>query len=144
MINSMQPQRTQRRVRYLILDTRYLSAHKYQVSSIKYLCALCVLCVLCCSFVFADFPTTQPYAGVTYEHQSRTNPPLNIFAVTIDLRDSKAAIEVAPAGADPDGSDGPWQTTLDETPDVAAREGFEVAVNGDFFAVEEVIDPATN
>ena len=107
------------------------------------LCALCALCVLGGSSAFAEFPTTQPYAGVTYAHEARTNPPMQVFAVTIDLRARNASVEVAPSGDDPDGPDGKWQTTLDETPDVARRRGYEIAVNGDFFGVEEVIDPAT-
>jgi exopolysaccharide biosynthesis protein len=67
---------------------------------------------------------------------------MNIFVVTVDLRQRDASVEVAPSGDDPDGQ-GKWQTTLDETPDVAERAGFEVAVNGDFFGVEQVIDPQT-
>ena len=104
---------------------------------------LCALCALCGSTAFAEFPTTQPYPGVTYKHETRAEPPMQIFSVSIDLRQRDASVEVAPSGDDPDGP-GKWQTTLDETPDVAERAGFEVAVNGDFFGVEEVIDPATN
>jgi exopolysaccharide biosynthesis protein len=68
---------------------------------------------------------------------------MQIFVATVDLRQRDAYVEVAPSGDDPDGPLGKWQTTLDETPDVADRRGFEIAVNGDFFSVEEVIDPAT-
>jgi exopolysaccharide biosynthesis protein len=76
-------------------------------------------------------------------HEARVDPPMRVFAVTIDLRQRDVDVEVAPSGDDPDGPDGKWQTTLDETPDVAQRRGHEIAVNGDFFGVEEVIDPAT-
>ncbi len=88
----------------------------------------------------AEFPTTQPYPAVTYVHEIRTDPPRTIFIVKIDLSDSSISVKVAPAGPDPDGPDGKWQTTLDEAADIAQREGFEVAINGDFFSVEEVID----
>ena len=40
------------------------------------------------------------------------------------------------AGPDPDG-DGPWQTTLEPTSQVARREGFAAAVNAGFFRVGE-------
>ncbi len=110
----------------------------------KLICiSLCVLCVLCGSIAFAEFPTSQPYDGVTYHHETRTDPPMKIFVVTVDLADPNVSVEVAPGGDDPDGPAGKWQTRLDETGDVATRESFDVAVNGDFFSVEEVIDPQT-
>ena len=90
----------------------------------------------------AEFPTTQPYPQVTYLHETRADPPQNIFVATIELRDRNVSVEVAPSGPDPDG-DGKWQTVLDETADVARREKFDIAINGDFFSVAEVIDPQT-
>lgn len=95
-----------------------------------------------CPVARGEFPTTRPYPAVTYVHETRADPPRNIFIAKIDLSDPNVAVKVAPAGPDPDGT-GKWQTTLDETADIAEREGFEVAINGDFFSVEEVIDPAT-
>ena len=69
---------------------------------------------------------------------------MQIFIVTIDLRAARgASVHVAPSGDDPDGPQGKWQTRLDQTSDVAAREGFEVAVNGDFFNVGQDVDPDT-
>jgi exopolysaccharide biosynthesis protein len=98
------------------------------------------LLALAGGIALAEFPTTQPYPGVTYSHEERSEPAMRIFAVTVELRGASA--QVAPSGPDPDG-DGKWQTVLDETADVAQREQFDIAVNGDFFSVAEVIDPQT-
>jgi len=45
----------------------------------------------------------------------------------------------APGGPDPDGP-GKWQTTLMEPTKIAAREKFDVVVNGDFFKARGVND----
>jgi exopolysaccharide biosynthesis protein len=55
------------------------------------------------------------------------------FAV-IDLTNPKVSLHVSPAGPDPDG-EGKWQTMLMPPSDIAKREGFELAVNGDFFVI---------
>jgi exopolysaccharide biosynthesis protein len=98
--------------------------------------------LLLSSVVRADFPTTRPHPAVTYAHEKRDEPQLSIYVVKIDLTDPSVDLEVARGGEDPDGP-GQWQTTLDEPADIAARERFDIAINGDFFAVEDVVDPAT-
>lgn len=75
----------------------------------------------------------RPYRGVVYEHDVRQDPPENLFAVIIDLEAARAQVDVAPGGPDPDG-DGKWQTVLVPVPKIAANQGFDIAVNGDFFA----------
>ena len=128
------------------IEFKSTSASSHLCASVPHLwlrLLLCAFYVLCGSTAFAGFPSTQPYPGVTYVHEARVDPPMQVFAVTIDLRQRDVDVEVAPSGDDPDGPDGKWQTKLDETPDVARRRGYEVAVNGDFFSVEEVIDPET-
>jgi exopolysaccharide biosynthesis protein len=55
------------------------------------------------------------------------------FAV-IDLANPKVSLHVSPAGPDPDG-DGKWQTVLMPPSEVAKREQYELAVNGDFFVI---------
>jgi len=54
------------------------------------------------------------------------------FVAEADLSNPHLRIRVAPGGADPDGP-GPWQTTLMRPTQIAAREGFDLVVNGDFF-----------
>ena len=61
-----------------------------------------------------------------------------MFVAEIDLTHPKVRLRVSPGGPDPDG-DGPWQTTLMQPTKIAARDGFALVVNGDFFRV-----PATN
>jgi exopolysaccharide biosynthesis protein len=53
--------------------------------------------------------------------------------------DPHVTVHVARGGPDPDG-DGPWLTTLLPTSEIAEREKFEVAVNGDFFDAEATKD----
>ncbi|HUS20300.1 MAG TPA: phosphodiester glycosidase family protein [Terriglobales bacterium] len=74
----------------------------------------------------------RPWRGVVYTAEKRTNPPEEIHAVTVDL--NKVRVRTVPAGPDPDGP-GKWQTTLMPTSKIAQREEFDIAVNGDFFAI---------
>ncbi|HWD93991.1 MAG TPA: phosphodiester glycosidase family protein [Verrucomicrobiae bacterium] len=49
------------------------------------------------------------------------------------------SVHVARGGADPDG-DGPWLTTLMPTSEIARREKYDVAINGDFFEAQATRD----
>jgi exopolysaccharide biosynthesis protein len=57
----------------------------------------------------------------------------------MDLTNPKLRLRVAPGGAAPDGP-GPWQTTLMRPTQIAAREGFDLVVNGDFFDARGIKD----
>jgi hypothetical protein len=83
-------------------------------------------------------PGTQPAWPITYVHEARKTPPLHVHIVTVDLTDPRVKLRVTRAGDDPDG-DGPWQTTLLPTSAIAARESFDVAINGDFFIPKNTI-----
>jgi exopolysaccharide biosynthesis protein len=88
----------------------------------------------------ADVSTTnQPFPGITCYSETRKEPPTRMFVAEIDLANPKVRLQVSPGGPDPDGS-GPWQTTLMEPTKVAARDGFELVVNGDFFRARGVKD----
>lgn len=57
----------------------------------------------------------------------------------IDLKDPRVSVHVARGGPDPDG-DGPWLTTLLPTSEIAEREKYDVAINGDFFDAQATKD----
>lgn len=102
----------------------------------------CLLVVLLGAAAGAEPPATQP-AGDGYPYriirETRTDPPQRIFVAKIDLTDPRIGVRVVPAGADPDG-DGPWQTTLMPTSQIAQREQFDLAVNASFFSIKETLD----
>src|SRR5688572_5154284 len=81
----------------------------------------------------AEFPTPNPYKPVRYQLEQRTDPPQRIHVVAVDLSDKNVSVHVSRGGKDPDG-DGEWQTTLQQPSRVAQREGYEITINGDFFA----------
>src|SRR5665213_3375406 len=81
----------------------------------------------------------QPYPGITYHIETQTNPPLRLFVAEIDLTNPRVQVRVAPGGPDPDGP-GKWETTLMRPTKIAAREKFDVVVNGDFFKARGVND----
>ncbi|WP_428940459.1 phosphodiester glycosidase family protein [Fontivita pretiosa] len=85
----------------------------------------------------AEVASTRPYEQVTYVHERRRDPDMSLYVVTIDLADPDVKVRVAPGGADPDGPDGPWQTTLLPTSQIARRERFDVAINASFFAIRK-------
>jgi len=72
-------------------------------------------------------------APVTYRHIVRRSPNFSIHVVTVDLADPRVTVRVAPGGPAP--TNGPaWVTTLLPPSEIAAREHFDVAINGDFFS----------
>lgn len=80
-----------------------------------------------------------PYPEVRYQHRALKAPSQRIWVTRIDLSDPDVEVRVAQGGPDPDG-DGDYQTTLQPLSEIAARERFEVAVNGDFFFVRATVD----
>jgi len=102
-------------------------------------CGLMLLALACNNGVGAEPVTNHPFAGVTYYSETRTNPPTRLFVAEVDLTNPKLHLRVAPGGPDPDGP-GKWQTTLLEPTKIAAREKFDLVVNGDFFRARGVND----
>jgi exopolysaccharide biosynthesis protein len=82
---------------------------------------------------------SHPFPGIVCYTETRQNPPMRLFVAKIDLTNPKVRLRVAPGGPDPDGP-GPWQTTLMEPTRIAAREGFDLVVNGDFFDAKGIKD----
>lgn len=83
--------------------------------------------------------TNRPFPGVAYYTETRPQPPTRLFVAEIDLTNPNIRLRVSPGGPDPDG-DGPWQTTLMQPTKIAAREGFALVVNGDFFRARSLKD----
>jgi hypothetical protein len=76
---------------------------------------------------------------VAYQHIIRRHPQIAIHVVTVDLSDARVSVRVARGGPQPNG-DGPWTTTLEPVREIASREGFDIAVNGDFFTAQGTHD----
>ena len=89
--------------------------------------------------VGGDSVIEHPFPGITCHAEIRTNPPTRLFVAEVDLANPKVHVRVAPGGPDPDGP-GKWQTTLMNPTKIAAREGFDLVVNGDFFQARNVKD----
>lgn len=83
--------------------------------------------------------TNEPVPGIFIHSETRTNPPTRLFVAVVDLTNTNLHLRVAPGGPDPDGP-GIWQATLMEPTKVAAREKFDLVVNGDFFIAQGVND----
>ena len=83
--------------------------------------------------------TNESLPGVFIHSETRTSPPTRLFVAEVDLKNPKLHLRVSPGGADPDGP-GKWQTTLMPPTQIAAREKFDLVVNGDFFKARGVND----
>lgn len=86
----------------------------------------------------SDIPAS-PDSPVSVQHIVRKEPNFSIYLVKIDLSDPRVSAHVSRGGSDPDG-DGPWLTTLLPTSEIAAREHYDIAINGDFFVAEATVD----
>jgi exopolysaccharide biosynthesis protein len=84
-------------------------------------------------------PQTNASTPVAYEHIIRRDPNFSIHVVKIDLKDPRVSVHVSRGGDDPDGA-GPWLTTLLPTSEIAEREKYDLAINGDFFDAEATKD----
>lgn len=80
----------------------------------------------------AQTTISHPWRGATYTLEKRAEPRLEIHSVVIELK--RVKLRTVAAGPDPDGA-GKWQTLLMPTSKIAEREGFDVAVNGDYYAI---------
>ncbi|HWD20835.1 MAG TPA: phosphodiester glycosidase family protein [Verrucomicrobiae bacterium] len=78
-------------------------------------------------------------APIRFRYETQKNPPNRLWIAEINLADPRVQVRVAPGGPDPDGP-GPWQTTLMAPTLIAARENFDLVVNGDFFEARNVRD----
>lgn len=83
--------------------------------------------------------TNRPFPGVAIYSATRTNPPQRLFVAEIDLTNPQVHLHVSRGGDDPDGP-GPWETTLMRPTKIAAREKYDLVVNGDFFNARGVKD----
>lgn len=94
--------------------------------------ALFVLLATATLFSQSTFQPQHPWRGVTYTFEKRSGPTLEIHTVIVDL--GRVKLRAVPAGADPDGP-GKWQTVLMPTSQIAEREKFDLAINGDFYVI---------
>ena len=83
--------------------------------------------------------TNRPWPGILIHSETRSNPPTRFFVAEVGLKTPRLHLQVARGGDDPDGA-GKWQTTLLEPTKIAARDGFALVVNGDFFKARNVSD----
>jgi hypothetical protein len=105
-------------------------------TAIKLLIALS-LCLCGCAAMHED--EVHSSIPIQYVHIGSRDPNFSIHVVRINLKDPRVSVHVARGGADPDG-DGPWLTTLLPTSEIAEREHYAVAINGDFFEAQATKD----
>jgi exopolysaccharide biosynthesis protein len=97
------------------------------------------LCLGISARVTAQQPATVSTPPVTYKHITRHDPNYSLHVMRINLKDPRVSIRVSRGGPDPDG-DGPWLTTLLPTSEIAERDKYDVAINGDFFEAQATKD----
>jgi len=97
---------------------------------------LCLVLAVCFATSFATSAQTSP---VTYRHIVRHDPNFSIQVVTIDLADPRVSARVSRGGPQPAGDD-LWDTTLLPPSEIAGREHFDIAINGDFFDAKATKD----
>jgi hypothetical protein len=89
-------------------------------------------------------PTSQPVAptvsqAIRIEEIDRPDVPLRGFIVRVDLSNESVRVRCVPGGDKP-ATLSRWPTELQTVSHVAEREGFDLAINGDFFGAEKAKD----
>lgn len=103
-------------------------------------CIWCVLTVIGALLLVQTGGTALAQGSpVTCRHMVRHDPNYSIYVVTIDLTDPRVTVRVAAGGPAPD-HDRTWVTTLLPPSEVAGREHFDIAINGDFFDAQATKD----
>jgi len=87
----------------------------------------------------ATNPMVSGRGPVTCQHIVRSHPNFSIFVVKINLADPRVSVRVAPGGPPPD-RNGPWVTTLLPASEIAERDHYDIAINGDFFEAKSTKD----
>jgi exopolysaccharide biosynthesis protein len=95
-----------------------------------------LLLTLCCTVPLLGADSSS--SPVSYQHIIRHDPNFSIHLVTIDLTSPKVSLHVCRAGPQP--KDAHWVTTLLPPSEIAAREGYDIAINGDFFEADKTVD----
>jgi hypothetical protein len=91
--------------------------------------------LLASSYAKAEFPTSQPFPGITFAEQTRNDPPTQLYWLQVDLTYPAIHLRVSPGSLSPPGD---WETALLQVSKIAAREHFDVAVNGSMFAPKDI------
>ena len=78
----------------------------------------------------AQVQTTQPFPNVTYTHETRTEPAMELHAVQIDLTAPGVSLHVARGGT----PEMPYTSILQPVTTMARRDGLDIAVNANFFS----------
>jgi len=94
--------------------------------------------LICTAAVRADIPTSS-VPGIVLSQEERKDPPMRLFWAQVDLTAPGISVRVSPGGDDPDGP-GPYQTVLMTPSEIVKRDGFDLAVNGDFFTVKKPVE----
>jgi exopolysaccharide biosynthesis protein len=79
----------------------------------------------------------EVFPGVHYLTEDLREPVAQLHICHIDLTNKQLKLSVVPGGGIPGRTDGKWQTTLQTVPKIADRNNLDVAVNGDFFEIEQ-------
>lgn len=100
--------------------------------------AFCTLLSACSHLSHTHSTASAP--EIVLKSEVWTNPPMHLFIAEVNLKNPRVQVRVAGGGLDPDGP-GPWQTILTPPTQIAAREHFDLVVNGDFFASRRIKNP---
>lgn len=87
----------------------------------------------------SDNPGRSKVCPITYQHIVRRDPNFSIYVVTVDLNDPRVTARVSRGGPAPQPG-GMWNTTLMPVREIAEREKFDIAVNGDFYIAQATVD----
>ena len=83
------------------------------------------------------FAANASAAAIRVQNVTRVDPPLRLHFAVVDLSDAAVSVRVVPAGQlNPTRG---WETSLSLPTDVADRENFCVACNGDLFSAQRTL-----
>ena len=96
---------------------------------------LLAIILLCASSSRAQVNVLQPFKGVTLTQEVRSDPPLHLHILQINLSDPGISFYVSRGGVpDPHGA---WTTILQTVRTMAERDQLDIAINANFFSARE-------
>lgn len=105
------------------------------------LLAMCVVFLVAVATARAEAGASTEKSPVSIEVVEKPELPLRYFVARVSLADPRVRVRCVPAGDDKvTDSLVRWPTKLQTVRHAADREGFALAVNGDYFSAERTVD----
>jgi len=108
------------------------------MDSVRWYVKILILVLAIPLWCSAQVTSSQPFSGIVYRREVRSDPPMHLHIVQVDLSAPGIEIYVSRGGVPHTPLEpGKWTTVLETVRGMAQRDRLDVAVNGNFFGARD-------